>query len=114
MARRKSTDLQLEILDRLSQGMKRRDIAAELGCNVQTVDRVKANPELREEFYRQCVSELESHIPAAIKALIDIVNSPTAQDSAKVGAARELLNRTRLHEMSTVKTEPIKVEISYE
>ena len=112
MAKRK-TDLQLEILDRLSQGMKRREIAAELGCNVQTVDRVKANPELREEFYRQCISELESHIPAAIKALVDIVNSDTAQESAKVGAARELLNRTRLHEMSTVKSEPIKIEVEY-
>jgi len=103
----------MQIIERLSQGMGRREIAKELGCNVQTVDRAKANPELKEHFYKQCAAEMENLIPLAVKALADILEGE-AQESVKVAAAREVLNRSQLHEVTAIKSEPIVLKVQYD
>lgn len=108
------TELQTQIIELLAKGIGRREIAKELGCNVQTVDRVKANPELKEHFYRRCAAEMESLIPAAVKALSDILTNDEAQESVKVAAAREVLNRSQLHEVTAIKSEPIVLKVLYD
>ena len=111
---RRGTAQQMAILECYAKGMKRKEIAAHVGCNVQTVDKIKADPELKELFYKRCKGEIDELVPLAIKRLKVILESETAQDSVQVAAAREVLDRSYLKELATVTQSDIKLTVSYE
>lgn len=117
MAKR-GTAQQMEIVGRLAQGMKRQEIANEVGCNIQTVDRVKAalrtDPVLQELYYKGCSDEIVDAVPLIVRSLINMINDPTVQASAKVAAARELLSRSDLDRFLETTQKEIRIEIVYE
>ena len=113
MARRETAQ-QMAIMEYLAKGMKRQEIAAAVGCNVQTVDRVKADPALKEAYYKRCKGEIDDLVPLAIKRLKAILESETAQSSVQVAAIREVLDRSYLKDLMTVTQSDIKLRITYE
>lgn len=117
MAKR-MTALQMEIIASYAQGMKRQEIAAAVGCDIQTVDRLKADmkkdPALMEAYYKRCGDEIESLVPMAIKRLRGIIESDTQQGSVHVAAVREVLDRSYLKELLDATQKEIRIEITYE
>ena len=117
MARR-MTAQQIDIIGKLAQGMKRQEIASAVGCDIQTVDRLKADlkkdPTLTEEYYKRCGAEIESLVPFAIKQLGELLNDKSVQGSVRVAAIREVLDRSGLDKILEAAQADIRIEIVYE
>ena len=113
MARRE-TSQQMDIIDLWVQGKKPQEIAETLGCNVQTVYRVKADKDLKQAYYERCSAQIEELVPLAISRLKAILESDGAQASVHVAAVREVLDRSHLKELLDATEKEIKVTVSYE
>jgi len=118
VSKKRMTAQQMEIIGRLAQGMKRQEVAADVGCDVQTVDRLKAamkkDPALKEAYYKLCGDEIESLVPLAIKRLRGIIENDVQHGSVHVAAVREVLNRSYLQELLDATQKEIRIEIVYE
>ena len=111
---KRGTVQQLQIMECLAKGMKRREIAATVGCHIQTVDKVRADPELKELFYKRCKTEIDELVPLAIKRLKTILENDKAQESVQVAAAREVMDRSYFKELASAAQSEIKLTVSYE
>ena len=113
MAKR-GTQLQMDIVSRMVKGMGRKEIAAELGCSLKTVDDTKADPDLKRLYYEKCNEQIEGLLPIALQRLKGILTDDTQQGSVHVAAVREVLDRSRLRELLDGNASQINVTISYE
>lgn len=113
MAKR-GTALQLNIIELLSQGISRQDIANKLGCCLKSIDDAKGDPELKRMYYEKCSDAVEQLIPLAIRRLRGILEDDKMQGSVHVAAVREVLDRSHLKELLDKVDKEIKVTVSYE
>lgn len=113
MAKR-GTALQMNVIELLVQGKSRKDIAAELGCSVKTVDETKGDPELKRLYYEKCNDQIEQLLPLALQRLRGILADDGQQGSVHVAAIREVLDRSHLKDLLDAKDNEIKVVVSYE
>jgi len=107
----------MAIITNLQAGLTRKEVAAAVGCDIQTVDRVKGklkkNPELMETLYKRCGAKIDELVPAAIERLERLINDDLQQGSVHVAAAREILNRSRIDEMQGVTDKPLEIVVKH-
>lgn len=108
------TVLQMNIIDLWVQGKGRQEIAKDLGCSVQTIDKAKADPDLKRIYYEKCNSEIEELVPLALQRLKNILADDRQQGSVHVAAVREVLDRSHLKELLDATNKEINITISYE
>lgn len=113
MAKR-GTALQMNIIELLTQGKSRPQIAEELGCCLKTIDDVKGDTELKRVYYEKCNDQIETLIPMAIKRLKGILEDDSQQGSVHVAACREVLDRSHLKELLDTTDKNVNITISYE
>ena len=113
MAKR-GTELQYKIIDLLVEGKKRKEVAEIAGCDIQTVDRIKADPDLRQRYYERCQEAIQDLVPLAIYRLRELLRDDKTQGSVHVAATREVLDRTHLREILENTNKEIKIVVSYE
>ena len=109
---KRTTTLQLDILDAWLQGMNRKDIAAKLGCTTRTVDATKSDPEIKRQYYERCSNILEDLLPLANNKLRELITDPSVQASVQFAAASKVVDRYYIGESSENKD--INIVVSYE
>jgi len=114
----RGTAQQMAIITNLQAGLTRNEISAIVGCDVQTVSRIKTklkkNPELLDTLYKRCGAKIDELVPAAIERLERLIHDDSQQGSVHVAAAREILNRSRIDDMQGVNDKAIEITVKYE
>jgi len=113
----RGTAQQMEIIANLQAGLTRSEVAAVVGCDVQTVSRVKKklkdNPDLMDTLFKRCATEIDRLVPLAIMRLESILMDDSRQDTAHVGAAREVFNRSKIDEVRGVNDKAIEITVKH-
>lgn len=94
--------------------MNNADIAAQLGCSVETVRSVKANDVFKRQFYEQQNAQIVELIPVAVKRLADMIKDDSVQASVHISAVKEVLDRAHLTDLLDNTDKNIKITVSYE
>lgn len=112
--KRRFTALQLEIIEKLTDGLSQAATAEQLGCSPKTVCSVYNDPDIKVLYFQRCADKVQGLVPVAIKRLADILADDEVQPSVHIAAVREVLDRANLEQfIEEKKAEPIKVEIEY-
>jgi DNA replication protein DnaD len=107
------TLLQQRIVEMWANGVKNSDIAAELGCSIETVRLVKKNPDLKKNFYERQRENIVGLVPMAINRLKNILQDDKTQASVVIAAIKETLDRANLNEVLDAGDKEIKISIEY-
>lgn len=111
---KRQTALQMAVIDALAQGMKRAEVAALCKCNIQTVDRIKADKELKQLYYERCNEQIKELVPQAIKLLGELITDETQQGAVKIAAIREVLERSHIADLTDTADNDINITVKYE
>lgn len=107
--------LQAMELDALAT-MPDADIASVVGVSASTIQRWRTYPAYRALLNEKCLIIFQGLVPKAIKAIQDILDSPTARPKVKLDAAKLILDKTMpdLQQVDERSLQAIKVTVSYE
>ena len=114
MSEKRTTALQLDILDLWVQGWTTSAICDELKCSAETVRLVKKREDLKQMFFERQREQVIDLIPLAVKRLRDIIRDPDTQATAAVGAIKEVFERAHLSELTDNADKEIKITVTYE
>ena len=109
---KRTTTLQMDILELWLKGYSRNEIAKKLKCTTRTVDATKSNPEVKRQYYERCNNVLEDLLPLANDKLRELIVDPTVQASVQFAAASKVVDRFYLGE--SMENKDIKITVSYE
>lgn len=108
------TLLQMNILDMWAKGTKAADIAAELQCSESTVHKAKADPELKQYYYEACNKAIEELVPLAIQRLSKLIKDDKQQGTVAIAAVREILDRSKIKELTEALNANVEIIVKYE
>lgn len=112
--RKRGTKLQFDIIDLMSKGMSRKEVSNKLGCSLRHVHDTMSDKALKQMYYERCNERIAEAVPGAIQRLISLAHDDSQQGSVQFAASKELINFSKLRELSTVEAPEIKVVVSYE
>ena len=81
-----------------AQGMSNREVAAEVGVSLRTVEGWKGQAEFsaaisqaQEEVYRQAIENCSGYAQRAVEKIFEIMNDPDVPAKTQLSAAKEIL-----------------------
>ena len=116
MGRKRGTEQQYKIIDALVEypTKSRQEIADIVGCHITTIDKIKADAELKRRYLQRCNEKISDLVPLAIMRLHKLIKSDTTQSAVHVAAVREILDRSHLRELLEHVEKDIKITVTYE
>lgn len=108
------TVLQMNILDEWAKGETAAEIAKKLNCSVSTVTKAKADPELKLYYYEACNKAIEELVPLAIQRLSKLIKDDKQQGAVHVAAVREILDRSKIKELTEALNANVEITVKYE
>ena len=108
------TVLQMDIIELWAAGVPGADIAAQLGCSVETVNATKKNDTYKRLFYERQNAQIVELLPLAVRRLTEMLKDDTVQAAVQIAAIREVFDRAHLTELLDAGNKDIKITVTYE
>jgi len=113
-ADKRTTALQLDIVDLWVKGLPTREIADKLNCSMECVRQVKKRDDLKQIYFDRQREQIIELVPLAVKRLRGILEDPYTQATAQIAAIRETFDRAHLSELTDSADKEIKITVNYE